>query len=88
MSRSNEERRQQLDENRLAMLDFMKPDVWYCFGEFEGCVEISRETPNVSGQALAFLAERGLVESVPVFEGFMTLKHRITPEGIAWLETR
>ena len=88
MPRHDEQRRQQLAENRLAMLDFMKPEVWYCFGEFDGCVEISRDTPSVSGQALAFLAEKGFVESIPVFEGFMTLKHRITPEGIAWLEAR
>ncbi|MEM0897451.1 MAG: hypothetical protein AAGJ79_11260 [Verrucomicrobiota bacterium] len=72
----------------MAMLDFMKPEVWYCFGEFDGCVEISRDTPNVNGKALTFLAQKGFVESVPVFEGFMTLKYRITPEGIACLETR
>jgi len=28
------------------------------------------------------------VERVPVFEGFMTNKHRITPEGSAWLAAR
>ncbi len=70
------------------MLDFMKPGFWYCFGNFDGCIEIFRDTPHVNGKTLAHLTEQGYVESVPVFEGFMTLKHRITAEGIAWLGAR
>ena len=66
----------------------MKPDVWYCFGDFEGCVAMPEDARHGSGRSIATLAGMGFVESVPVFEGFMTMKHRITSEGIAWLKNR
>lgn len=73
------------DENHVALLLLMKPGVWYCTSEYAGCTAMPGQGDRVSAKIVAALAAKGFIESVPVFHGFMTKKHRITPSGVAWL---
>ncbi len=77
-----------LDENHLELLLLMKKGVWYCSSAYEGCDPLPECGNPVSARMFATLMGKGFVESVPVFDGFMTEKHRITPKGIAWLKAR
>ena len=77
-----------MEENSEALLLLMKPGVWYCSSEYDGCKAILECGDLVSGKMFAALVRKGFVESVPVFEGFMTKKLRITDMGIAWLAGR
>ena len=80
--------KQIMDDNHVALLNLMQPGLWYCFSDYAGCTAIPESGNRVNGRVFAPLVGRGFVESVPVFEGFMTEKHRITPKGIAWLKAR
>lgn len=62
----------------------MQPGVWYCASDYEGCALLESGTP-VRGKLFRQLIAEGLVESLPVFEGFTIRKYRITPSGSAWL---
>ena len=73
------------DERDKATLVLMKPGVWYCTNDYAGCDPMPQPGNRIIGRLIESLAEKGYVESVPVFEGFMIEKHRITHEGIAWL---
>ncbi len=77
-----------LDEKCESALRLFKPGKWYCFTEFAGCTTIPQEELSTANRLMETLAKRGFIESVPVFEGFVTLKHRITRAGKAWLAAR
>lgn len=77
-----------IHENHVALLLLMKPGAWYCSSDYTGCNAMPACGNGANGSLFATLAGQGLVESAPVFEGFVTEKHRITPMGIAWLAAR
>ena len=86
---------QLMDEHHEASLLLMKPGVWYCFSAYRGCNTMptlgthdNGAEKHVNGAVFAMMVRRGFVESKPVFEGFMTEKHKITPVGIDWLASR
>lgn len=76
------------DESHAVALLHMKPGVWYCFSDYAGCDAMPEGENHINGRSIEKLEVKGFVESVPVFEGFVTKKHRITPMGVAWLAAR
>ena len=77
-----------IEEKYATILLVMTPGVWYCFSDYEGCSALPECTGSVSRRLFATLVNKGLVESIPVFEGFMVKKHRITTAGVEWLAVR
>ena len=76
------------EESRyITFLLLMEPGVWYCPCEFVGCQEMPSGGSALRWKVLASLGSMGLVESAPVFDGYLTKKHRITRSGIDWLAT-
>lgn len=75
------------DERGRAALVLMRPGIWYCINEYAGCEVLPEYRDGISSQLLESLVEKGYVESVPVFEGFIIRKHRITAKGVDWLRT-
>ena len=74
------------NERHATLLRLLKPGVWHCASDYEGCAILEPGTP-VRGKMFLKLVEEGYVESLPVFEGFTIQKYRITAAGSAWLET-
>ena len=76
-----------MDEmKQLAFLLLMKPGTWYCSSGYAGCEQMpTNDGGRFSGRILTSLRANGFIESMPVFDGFLTMKHRITPAGIEWL---
>ncbi|MFT4548741.1 MAG: hypothetical protein ACI9MB_002694 [Verrucomicrobiales bacterium] len=58
----------------------MKPGLWYCPADYDGCEILEPGTP-VRGKVFLELIGDGYVESEPVFEGFTIMKYRITESG-------
>jgi len=73
-----------MNEPYLSLLRLLKPDLWYCPADYDGCELLEPGTP-VKGKAFSQLIEDGYVESVPVFDGFTMMKYRITDSGLACL---
>lgn len=73
-----------MNEQHVALLQLLKPGIWYCATEFEGCVVLELGT-SARGMMFSKLVRDGYVESEPVFEGFTTMKYRITDAGSDWL---
>ena len=73
-----------MNERHTALLRLLKPGVWYCASDYEGCARLEPGTP-VRGKLFSKLVGDGYVESLPVFEGFTIRKYRITSSGVAWL---
>jgi hypothetical protein len=69
-----------MNEQHVNLLRLLKPGVWYCPADYEGCELLEQGTP-VRGKTFSKLIEDGHVESEPVFEGFSTMKYRITDSG-------
>jgi len=73
------------NERQATLLRLLKPGVWYCAADYEGCEVLERGTP-VGGKIFSKLVTDGYVESSPVFDGFTIMKYRITEVGSTWLE--
>ena len=73
-----------MNERHATLLRLMKPGVWYCPADYDGCELLEPGTP-VRGRAFSKLIGDGHVESEPVFDGFTTMKYRITELGSASL---
>ncbi len=73
-----------MTEQHAALLRLMKPGVWYCASEYDGCTLFERDAP-VRGRVFSKLIGDGYVECEPVFEGFSMKKYRITDMGSKWL---
>lgn len=70
-----------------ALLRLLKPGVWYCSIQYDGCRVLEQGAP-VRGKIFEKLIGEGYVECEPVFDGFSTKKYRITDMGTAWLATQ
>ncbi len=73
-----------MNERQADLLTLMKPGVWYCAADYEGCEVLEPGSP-VRSKVFTILIGDGHVESEPVFDGFTTLKYRITELGSASL---
>ena len=73
-----------MNDRHATLLRLLKPGVWYCASEYDGCSVLERGTP-VKGRIFSTLVRDGYVECAPVFEGFSIKKYRITARGSASL---
>jgi len=75
-----------MNAQQATLLRLLKPGLWYCASDYEGCALLEPGTP-VRGRIFSQLVNDGYVESSPVFEGFTIEKYRITASGSEWLAT-
>ena len=73
-----------MNERHATLLRLLKPGVWYCATEYDGC-EVLEPGTAVRGKIFSNLVGNGYLESEPVFEGFSTKKYRITAIGSEWV---
>ena len=76
-----------MNERHANLLRLLKPGLWYCHADYEGCEILERGTP-VMGKTFLKLIEDGHVISEPVFDGFTIMKYQITDLGSEWLATQ